>query len=57
METKTRTTKKAALNQRSSAVAEKLIKVKESTHRLLKIEAAKQGKSIGELLTTFAEKQ
>lgn len=36
--------------------ADKLIKVTPSTHRTLKIEAAKQGESIGELITRLVKK-
>lgn len=49
METK----KKAKPTKRD--VADKLIKVKTDTHRLLKIKAAEKGKTIGELLTDFAQ--
>lgn len=37
--------------------AEKLIKVTPSTHRTLKIEAAKREESIGELITHLVEKK
>jgi hypothetical protein len=49
----TKPAKKAKTVERD--VADKLIKVKTTTHRLLKIKAAKEGKTIGELLTAFAE--
>lgn len=49
------TTEKTKQKPRSNEVADKLIKVKTKTHRLLKIKAAKEGKTIGELLTNFAE--
>ena len=38
-------------------VANKLIKVRGKTHRLLKIKAAKAGKTIDELLAPFAEEK
>lgn len=36
-------------------VADKLIKVNTETHRLLKIKAAKAGRTIGNLLNEFAK--
>lgn len=39
------------------AVADKLIKVKSVTHRLLKIKAATVGKTLGDLLDAFAKEK
>jgi predicted HicB family RNase H-like nuclease len=38
------------------AVADKLVKVNAETHRRLKVKAAQQGKTIGELLEDFSKK-
>lgn len=46
---KTQVTKKA--------VAEKLVKVNPQTHFLLKVRAAKEKKTMGELLTQLAEEK
>lgn len=51
----TRKTKRTPAKQSSKEVADKLIKVTPKTHRLLKIKAANEGSTIGDLLAAFAE--